>query len=130
MECMAANEGRSQQVRDPTRCLFFSDPSSPRYTHAPLRAVTVQDMFGRSQPFLARRLHCQDLDLPVLLSEKSFPSSLRHDLRDKPSRRVISAIHYGSVLSPADFQPQFLRFLAAIAPPIAGIRLRARYLHD
>lgn len=122
MECLATHQGRGQQVRDPTRRLHRSDPGPPGHPHAPLRASAVQDLLRRPQLLRARRLQRQDLDLPLLLPAQPFPAALLLDLRDQPPRRALPAVHHRPVRASR-------RFLAAIAA-VAGLRVRARHLHD
>ena len=46
LECVDMNEGWSEQVRNPTRCLHFSNLPSPWHPHTPLRCKTCASVLN------------------------------------------------------------------------------------
>ena len=61
LERVDMNEGWSEQVRNPTRCLHFSNSPSPWHPHTPLRSASLQNLCLCSQPLCLRhlRLRCK-----------------------------------------------------------------------
>lgn len=100
MAQLAAIQSRSFQVCDPNCSFDSADPSARRSPDLALPTPSMQDVFFGSEPFLPRRFHGSNLDLPLLLPAQSLPPALLLDFADQYAGRAVPELPIDRVFDP------------------------------
>ena len=108
LEHVAMNEGWSEQVRNPTRCLHFSNPPSPWHLHTPLRWKTCASVLN---PYACVAFTAKIWICPFCYQRNHFPP------------------HY-SMISDTNLPDELYAQHTTDQYTLPDFHFHARYLHD